>query len=183
MSDERKETLVTEIIERELVMFQSVKSREPSLCQERPESFRLMRRMTHSVLSEKFLESYLDDLKKAEEKGRNLMTEKYGLMEGSIPLINLDERVREIVAAEGAWRREVAAVFPRTVLPDGHQSFCAYLRGELMTYSGSSLHAYLECVHEAKAAGRNLVRERYDHLMQMLGHGSLEEYEAGLSAA
>ncbi|NJB69145.1 hypothetical protein GGQ74_002842 [Desulfobaculum xiamenense] len=183
MTEERREALVEDIIERELRMFLAVKTRGgKSLCQERPESFRIMREMTHGVLSEAVLESYLGDLVRAEEAGRNFMTEKYALMDDLIPAINTDPRIRVIVEAEADWRDEVSAQFPRTVQRDGRESFCLYLRCELQTYSPATLTAYAALVDAARNEGRNLVRERYEILMRKLGYGSLEACEAQLAA-
>ena len=183
MTEERRKALVEEIIERELDMFLAVKNRGgTSHCQERPESFRLMREITHAVLSEAFLESYRNDLLCAEEQGRNFMTEKYALMEALIPPLSADPRIKNLVAAEGAWRDEVAAQFPKSVQPEGHQSFCLYLGCELQTYSHATRTAYADCVDTARREGRNLVRERYELLMRKLDYESLETCEAGLTA-
>lgn len=182
MVQQPRETLVNDIIEHELKMFLAVNNRGgTSLCQERPESFRLMREITHGVLSGVFLKSYLDDLKTAGEEGRNLMTEKYALMEGLIPPLSNSPVIRDIVVAEGEWRKEVAAQFPKSVHPDGHDSFCLYLGCELQTYSPATLDAYRECVETARREYRNLVRERYEMLMRKLGHESLAACEAGIA--
>ena len=72
---ENREELLNKIIEIELRMFEQVRTSEPSLCKDRPETFKVMRGMTHSVLSTETLESYLGDLYKAKAEGRNLLTE------------------------------------------------------------------------------------------------------------
>ncbi|SKA67179.1 DUF4125 family protein [Desulfobaculum bizertense] len=183
MTEARKNELVKDIIEHELKMFLAVNNAGgTSVCQEHPDSFRVMREMTHAVMNEAFLESYLNDLKEAEKAGRNLMTEKYALMGGQIPPLNDDEMLRNIVVVEGTWRRQVAERFPRSVQPEGHQGFCLYLGSELQTYSRKSLMLYEECMNAARKEGRNLVQERYEILMQKLGYGSLEQCEAKLAA-
>lgn len=183
MTQSSREALISTIIDRELGMFLAVRNRDgASLCQERPESFRIMREITHGVLSEAFLASYLCDLEQAGGNGRNLMTEKYALMEGLIPLLSDAPSIREIVRAESEWRKEVATQFPRSVQPDGHESFCRYLGSELQTYSATTLAAYVECVEAAHREHRNLVRERYELLMRKLGYESLTKCEAVLKA-
>lgn len=158
MAEERRAQYLHEIIELELSMFLAVKNEEGiSECQEHPESFRVMREMTHGVLSNAFLESYLKDLKCAEAAGRNLMTEKYALMASKIPGLHNTPMVREIVVIEGSWRTEVAKCFPRSVHPEGHQSFCQYFNSELQTYSDATLSAYSDCIEAALQQGRNLV--------------------------
>jgi hypothetical protein len=182
MNEQYRETLINGIIERELEMFLAVKNRGgTSQCQERPESFRLMREISHGVLSDAFLESYLADLKAAAEQGRNFMTEKYALMERLIPPLSDSPVIRDIVVAEGEWRKEVAAQFPRCIHPDGHAGFCLYLGSELQTYSPATLEAYRECVEAARRERRNLVRDRYELLMRKLGHESLAVCEANLA--
>lgn len=182
MTQRSRETLVNDIIERELEMFLAVNNRGgTSLCQERPDSFRLMREITHGVLSDDFLKSYLGDLETAGEGGRNLMTEKYALMEGLIAPLGDSSVIRDLVAAESEWRKGVAARFPKTVHPEGDEGFRLYLGCELQTYSPASLDLYRECVEEARRERRNLVRERYELLMRRLGHESLAACEAGLA--
>ncbi|WP_239057740.1 DUF4125 family protein [Pseudodesulfovibrio sp. JC047] len=59
MPENIREALIEEIIHSELDMFLAVKNQGgTSICQERPESFRLMREITHGVLSDDFLHSY-----------------------------------------------------------------------------------------------------------------------------
>ncbi|HMM38220.1 MAG TPA: DUF4125 family protein [Desulfovibrio sp.] len=176
-----RKDLLSEIIERELAMFQSVNNRGGRAdCQDMPESFRLMREITHAVLSVAFLESYGQDLRRAERDGRNFMTEKYAIMEGQIAPINPDPRIPEIADQETDWREAVAAEFPHAVEPGGSEAFRRYLRAELQTYSPGTIGAYAECVDAARREGRNLARERYDLLMSKLGFGSLAEREASV---
>jgi len=183
MTEERRKALIKEIVDRELSMFLAVRNRGgTSQCQERPESFRIMREITHDVLSNAFLESYLCDLERAEKESRNFMTEKYALMESLIPVINDTALIKKIVGAESEWRKEVAVQFPRSVHPDGHDGFCLYLGCELQTYSAATLAAYLDCVEATRQEHHNLVRERYELLMRKLGHESLTQCEANLAA-
>lgn len=183
MPENTHENLINEIIDLELYMFLAVKNQGgTSMCQERPESFRIMREITHGVLSEDFLRSYRNDLQRAKEYGRNFMTEKYALMDQLIPSISTDPRIKEIVAVESTWRKEVAQKFPQTIHPDGHKSFCRYLGCELETYSTSTMNAYEICVKNAQKEKQNLVQERYELLMVKLGHGSLINCESNLTA-
>lgn len=174
--------LLAEVIERELAMFQHVNSRGGRAeCQDMPESFRLMREVTHAVLSDAFLESYLQDLRRADQDGRNFMTEKYAVMEGQLAPFNPDPRIPEIADTEAGWRETVAAAFPHTVEQDDHEDFRRYLRAELQTYSPGTIGAYAACLDAARREGRNLARERYDFLMGKLGFGSLAEREAAFT--
>ncbi len=80
--------LAEEVVSLELEMFLNVRPLIPSLCQERPETFKLMRRASHSTLSANTLKSYLADLIRANEEGRNLLAEKYARMDDLMPRTN-----------------------------------------------------------------------------------------------
>lgn len=175
MTIDRREALVEDIVQAELAMFLTVRNRGGvSPCQELPGTFRIMREMTHGVLSVPFLEAYRDDLHRAAECGRNLMTEKYALMEGLLQTKAVDPRIETIVSIESAWRAEVAAQHPGIIGADGEEGFRRYLGCELQTYSPETLTAYADCVETARREGRNLVLERYDLLMRKLGHAPLQ---------
>lgn len=81
-------------------MFQKVRTIEPALCQDLPETFEIMREMNHSVLSLESLKSYLNDLNVALSKKRNLLTEKYARMNNTIPPLNNNPLIKEIVSIE-----------------------------------------------------------------------------------
>lgn len=179
-----REEMLAEVVERELAMFLEVRNRGGRAdCQEQPEAFRLMRRMTHAVLSDAFAERYLEDLRRGEAQGRNFMTEKYAVMEGQIAPFNPDPRIPKITRSECAWRDAVAAAYPHVVEPDGGDAFRRYLFAELQTYSAATIGAYADCVAAAQREDRNLVGERYELLMRQLGFGSLAEREAAFRGA
>lgn len=176
--------LLVEVVELELGMFQRVHNRGGRAdCQERPEAFRLMREITHAVLSDAFVESYAQDLRRGEAEGRNFMTEKYAVMEGQITPFNPDPRIPDIARTESAWRDAVASDFPHVVAPDGGDAFRRYLFAELQTYSSATIAAYADCVAAARREGRNLAMERYELLMRKLDFGSLAQREAAIREA
>ena len=172
---EHKE-LVNNIIEIELDMFQRVRTAEPSLCKDQPETFKAMRGMTHSVLSTETLESYLDDLQKAKAKGRNLLTEKYARMDNRIPPLKTNPIIDNIVKLESCWMRELSEKYPHS-FKGGSGSFQVYLSSELETYSDETLMLYFEDVSKAQREGRNLAEERYTKLFQQIGYSSIAEVE------
>ena len=172
-----RSALVEEIVEREWNMMSAVVSDGRSLCQERPGTFRAMREMSHSVLSRDTLASYLGDLENAHVDGRNLVTEKYARMEGQIPPLSECPLIPRIVAIESAWMKELCAAFPLT-FQAAVSSFAAYESCELETYSDTTLTLLYRDVLAAREMGRNLVRERYEHLFGKLGQGTLVEVEA-----
>jgi hypothetical protein len=146
-----KEELIGRIVTIELAMFSRVKAVEPAACQQMPETFRTMRRMSHSALSTDTLASYLQDLQSAVTQGRNLVTEKYARMDNLIPPINRNPLIKSIVALESFWLRDLHERFPLAVRCDGR--FEVYALGELETYSDQTLALYFRDVESAVEAG------------------------------
>jgi len=171
-----REELLDNIIKFELDMFEQVRTTEPSLCKDRPETFRVMRGMTHSVLSTNTLQSYLGDLQKAKAEGRNLLTEKYARMDNRIPPLKTNRFIDGIVKLESRWMSELSQKYPRS-FKGGPGSFGVYLSSELETYSDETLRLYFGDASEAEKEGRNLAEERYTKLAQQIGYGSIDEME------
>ncbi len=73
------EQLMKQIIDMEWDFFQSTSNEGgPASCQEDHDTFVIMRSAQFSCFTEELLESYYQDLCRAKEEGRNLITEKYG---------------------------------------------------------------------------------------------------------
>ena len=184
-----KEYLIEKILELELNMFLNVPSRFPASCQENPDAFRLYRRVQFSVWSEDTLQSYLDDLSQAKEKGDNLMTLKYARMENRIPPLNENPIIDRIVQMELEAQREMLSRYPNLLgqgrpLEDdrpGVTSFRTYLRGELETYSDRTLERLCRDIQQARDKGENRAQQQYTHLVRNLGYDSIDEVEEGLS--
>ena len=175
---ERREGLLLEIIERELVMFLATPNEGGAAsCQQSPDGFRLTRRMAHEPLSLATLESYVEDLRRAERLGRNFMIEKYARMDNRIPPLQDNPRIGEIVAAESAFMREAAVRFPAVITSGGEGQFENYLRCELETLSPATLDLYAEDMRRAAGEHRNPVEERYRRLARLMGRDSLEAME------
>jgi hypothetical protein len=172
---QEKESLIEKILEIEIEMFKKVSTREPSLCKERPNTFKAMRRMGHSVLNLQTLNSYLEDLEKAKNEGRNLMTEKYARMDNKIIPIKRNRAIDSIVEIESNWMKNLSYKYPYTFR--GSNDFSHYLRCELETYSDKTLYLYLRDVSQAENTGRNLIEESYTRLFQQLYHKSIAEAE------
>ena len=178
-----KETLMEQIIERELAMFLATPNEGgPSACQTRPQSFRLMRWMNHCTHDTATLESYLHDLEEAERNGRNVMIEKYARMDDRIPPLSHNPLLDIIAEAETAFLSEAAASYPHAIRQNGDGAFRLYLRCELETLSDRTLECYAEELARARREGRNPAVERYDRLWKRLGEGSLADYENKLAA-
>lgn len=174
-----RETLLYEIIERELVMFLATPNEGGTAqCQMHPDAFRTMRRMTHCIHDEETLASYLRDLRLAADTGRNFMIEKYARMDNRLPPLSSSPLLDEIADAETAFLEEAAARFPKVIQRNGGNFFRHYLRCELETLSDATLELYAAEIRRARAEGRNLAEERHRFLLRLLGKGTLEECEA-----
>lgn len=178
-----REELLREIIERELAMFLATPNDGGvAACQERPDSFRIMRRMAHEGLGDATLASYVEDLRRAARQGRNFMVEKYARMDNLLPPLSESPLLDEIVDAEAAFSREAAARYPRIIRPGGQERFRAYLRCELETLSPATLERYAADMRRARLEGRNPAIDRYECLARLLGRGSLAVMEGSAHA-
>ena len=160
MQKQNRKKVIEEIIAFELDMFQRVKTAEPSACQENKNTFKVMRRMTHSVLSIDTLKSYLADLKKAIKEGRNLCTEKYARMDNLIPPLKHNPIIDRITEIETSMMKNFSKNHPN-IFGGGIANFKNYLRSELETYSDNTLSLYLKDIITAQEQKRNLAEERY----------------------
>ncbi len=191
-----REQLLTAIIGLEERMFRAVKSSSPSACQQHLRTFAIMRRMSHCVLSDETLSSYLQDLQSAFEPAgatgcciapslselnapsgtelrRNFFNEKYARIEGLIPPLKQSPVIDEIVAIESVWFHDLQGRFPKLLHSSG--AFESYERAELETYSDRTLDLYAVDLRSAAEQGRNMVEERYRNLYSVLGLGTLEK--------
>lgn len=196
----RKENM-DRIIAIETEMFTSMKTAEPISAESLP-GFKKMRWMTYSVLSDETLAAWCEDLEQAKADGRNIMTEKYLMIAGEMPLpgqeeecgcavispkveglkqkICADEDICDIVEIENRWQEEIAGKYPKSVRrePDGGKNFMHYLMCELHTWTPAAVRLYHRDVKDAADSGRNLAEERYDNLYASIGKGSLHEADA-----
>ena len=181
--DEEKERLIEKIVDRELEMFMATPNEGgTSVCQTRPNSFRVMRWMNHCTHDVATLESYLNDLEEAVISGRNFMIEKYARMDDRIPPLSHNPLLDVIADAESTFLSEAAASYPHAIRQNGDGAFRLYLRCELETLSDRTLECYAEELARARREGRNPAVERYDRLWKRLGEGSLADYENKLAA-
>lgn len=186
-----RDKLIQEILQTELEMFLSVQAREPVSCQQDPEGFRVNRAAQFSVWSEQTLASYRQDLERAVEQGRNLMTLKYARMEDLIPKLHDDILVNnlidQIVMIQVGWQKEMMARYPYLMkrgrpLDDEEKvlrttSFVKYLRGELETYSSDTLAHLYRDVTESQANEQNMTQSIYENLVKSHGYASIEDAE------
>ncbi|MBC7247597.1 MAG: DUF4125 family protein [Actinobacteria bacterium] len=178
---ERREELITQIIELEWEMFRAVPAEERSaVCQEDEETFRIVRIAGFLTWSDATLASYLLDLKMAKSAGRNLMTEKYALMQGLInpPNPEHDNIINRIVRKECEWAEEFLRNNPGATLvrpihasedASGVVSSETYSRCELQTYSSRTLDYYYSDTLNMAARRENRVALAVRYMQAMSG--------------
>lgn len=194
------------IIELEWEMFSSVTNAGgPASCQNDLHTFQIMRRSQVQTWSPALLQSYMEDLDRAQRAGVNLMTQKYArMMEYTHPdeyeqikdqLPFVDEQtiglIDEIIVIHLQWEQELSTRFPylraQGRLADHasdssyHTSIATYLRSELLTLSPSSIEIYYHDTIQARDNGINLAEENLLYIVRAYGHSTLEDADKRLS--
>ena len=147
------------------------------------------------------LKSYIRDFHRANDKGWNLITEKYARMmestaslryaqiKDSLPKLPSvkKEIIEEIVKIQVEWMEEFAEEYP--ALADNARSihtyednpfdtsYETYLRGELGTYSDKMLELYGRYVVDYARTGRNLTYAIMENSVKMYGYKDIDEAE------
>lgn len=198
----KPETTKEKIAAIEWEMFQRVRNEGGRAdCQNRPDTFKIMRLAQFSAWPEELAQSYLEDLRKALQNDRNLPMEKYArMMESTAPeeyekfrdvLPPVSDRSKEIIAEctsmEVAWMEEYARRYPH--LSAGNRalhsredspydtSFETYERCELMTYSEHTLELYLTFLRGLKEKGQNLALLTMTSMVRQYGYKDLDDAE------
>ncbi len=200
------EKMVEEVIELEWKAFDQVENMGGrASCQNDYGTFLIMRKSQYLSWPKPLLYSYLDDFHKANERGWNLMTEKYGrMMEHTDPnhYKNLEpyfrkhtkrdrDLVDQLVEIQVAWMESFAIEYPcmagnarlirssqDTLLETSYET---YLRGELMTYSQRTLKRYGKFILELVQSEGNLAKVIMTQTALLYGYESLEDAERKLS--
>lgn len=194
--------IIDKIVELEWRQFDKVKNEGGRAdCQDDFGTFSIMRKSQYMTWSEELLNSYCCDLVEAENKGWNLIMEKYARMmkstvpdryaelEKDLPVLS-DERIaiqEEIVRIQVAWMEEFAEAFPKMAgnarsihtYEDNeyNTSYETYLRGELSTYSESTFVLYGRFIAELLQNNKNLAFETMSNTAKLYGYKSLEDAE------
>jgi hypothetical protein len=200
--------LVEEIVTAEWNQFQQVNNEGgPANCQGNWPTFFQMRASQFMTWTRPLLESYRNDLAGAEASGRNLLTEKYGLMMASTDpnyfLENLEpymphlramriEQQETIIEQQVSWADDFRTRYPRLggamrLLRTSEDTFTetsfeTYLRAELSTYSQETLDLYDERISSLREEGRNITEMTITNTVHLGGFATLEEAEAAQGA-
>ncbi len=185
----QKQSLINKILNIEWAMFQGVKGETPSSCQRMPGKFRKIRGSIFRVWSTETLESYLHDLKDAQRKNRNLLTEKYARMDNRIPPLRNNPLIEEIVKIETRWQEELRHSYPTvfevmcrtTNMASDGSNFSIYLKCEVETYSDKTIALYFKKVKEAQKADINLTIKSLEILLKEGGFSNITHAERYLA--
>ena len=182
-----KKTIIAQIVEVEERLFLAVPAAGRPACRENLEGFRLHRRVQFLPWSVATLKSYLNDILRAEIGGKNPMTLKYSRMDGALEAMSENPLIDKIVKEFVLWQKELFREIPTIMagsrpveLKEGQPDvtdFTTYLRGELETYSDSTLSLLWEDVQRAVLAGESMSRETYEALAVANGYSSLAATE------
>ena len=197
--------LIHKIIKLEWDEFQGVHNEGGrASCQDDWENFYIFRSCQFEAWSEELLRSYYCDLLLAEEKNWNLLTEKYArMMESTAPeeyeklrdkLPPISEHkymlIDKIVQIQVQWEAEFCKSFPKLAGQgrpinsaedqDAITSFETYLKGELKTYSESTIKLYYEYVERLKDEEKNISLMIMENTVRAQGYDSMESAEKSI---
>ena len=177
----KKQPLIDEILKIELSMIIAVQAQEESNVLENISTFKVVRECGFELWSIQALQSYLNDLKNAQQKGVNLMELKYARMDNLIPSFNPNPIIDYIIKIESIWDKRTKAKYPnifKESISDKDESdtrFASYLRAEHETLSNSTLSYYYINLLKAVREDRNLVEECLTSIFKGIGYQSLAE--------
>ncbi len=198
--------IVEKIIELEWKQFDKVQNEGGRAgCQDDYETFCIMRKSQYLTWPELLQESFYKDLVFAQEKGWNLIMEKYARMMEStapekykemaneLPVLN-EERVviqEEIIKIQINWMEEFASQYPkmagnaRRIYTEEDTPFSTsyetYLRGELGTYSEITFILYGKFITDLLKENRNLAYEIMENTAKLYGYETIEAAEQALA--
>lgn len=200
-----KKKLIEKIVALEWKAFDKVENQGGrASCQDDYETFSIMRKSQYMLWSNEMLESFIADFETANERGWNLITEKYGRMEestapeeyekikDSMPPVSDEKKqiIEAIVAIQVGMMEEFAKEYPKAAGEARsihtsedtpyNTSYETYLRGEISTYSDATLSLYGRFVADCAANGRNIAAETIGNSALLYGYSSLDDMESKL---
>ena len=201
------EDIIESIIQMEWEFFDKVENEGGrASCQDNWETFSKMRRSQYMAWPEPLLESWKSDLVRANEEGRNPLTEKYGYMmcisdpEGNeetalrLPSVSPEkiEAARRIVDRLIPQNEVFRAKYPRISgrgrplrtseePAAGWTSIETYELGELWTYSQKTLELFEANLDAFEKEGKSYPETVVENGLKLRGFLSLEQAEAILA--
>lgn len=201
-----KEELVAQIVLLEWKAFDQVQNEGGrASCQNDWDTFQVMRTSQYLTWNRELLESYREDFLMADQRGWNLITEKYGrMMESTAPLEYekikdsfpvLDEKrkllMEEIIRIQVGWMEEFVKTYPnlgknaRRIHTYEDQpwdtSYETYLRGEISTYSEKTIVLYGRFIVDISNHNDNLAKMIMLQTVKLYGYKTLEDGEKYLT--
>ncbi len=203
--EEYKKKLIGKIVALEWKAFDKVENQGGrASCQDDYETFSIMIKSQYMLWSREMLESFIGDFESANARGWNLITEKYGKMEestapdeyakiaDSMPPVSDEKKqiIEAIVANQVGMMEEFAKEYPKAAGEARsihtsedtpyNTSYETYLRGEISTYSDTTLSLYGRFVADCAATGRNIAAETIGNSALLYGYASLDDMESKL---
>lgn len=194
--------IIEQIVDLEWKQFDKVKNEGGrASCQDDFVTFSVMRKSQYMTWNEELLSSYRRDLMDANDRGWNLIMEKYARMmksttpekyaelEAELPTLN-EQRIaiqEEIIKIQVAWMEEFARKYPKMADnarsihtsedTEYNTSYETYLRGELGTYSDDTFVLYGRFITALMQSGKNLAYETMTNTAKLYGYESVEDAE------
>ncbi len=200
-----KAALIDELVRLEWEAFDKVVNEGGRAdCQDDFNTFTIMRTSQYYNWTEEMLKSYIIDFHRANDRGWNLVTEKYGRMmestaphryqemKESFPVIPKEKKqiIEEIVKIQVSWMEEFAEEYPKAASnarsihtyedTPFNTSYETYLRGEISTYSDDTLELYGRFIASLCKEGFNLAEMTMYNTALLYGYDSLEDLESKL---
>ena len=202
----QKEEKIKNIIALEWEAFDQVENEGGrASCQNNWKTFEIMRKSQYLTWTLELLQSYEKDLLEAKQKGRNLITEKYGrMMESTAPEkyeelkayfpVLSPERIQiqeAIIGIQVGWMEEFAAQYPQLSHmarlihtqedEEWDTSYETYLRGEISTYSEDTIQLYGRFIAALSRENQNLAKLTIQNTVWLYGYKSLEDAQEFMS--
>ena len=173
--------------------------------EEKEKTFMIMRKSQFELWPEELLYSYLDDLKRAEQNGWNLITEKYArileytdfvqyqYIEHMIPKVpkETEDIIDMIIVIQSLWMQQFEKQYPR--LAEAAKSIEVYeneandvsyeamLKCELMTYSANTIMLYANMIISYKKRNVNYIRKMMEITCKYYNYTIIDEAERNLT--
>lgn len=202
LENKTKEQLIDMIIDLEWQAFDKVENIGGRAdCQDDLGTFTIMRKSQYLTWPKELLLSFIKDFQSANQKGWNLITEKYArMMQSTNPMEYQDIAhklpvlsdaqltiIDEIVAIQVAWMEAFSKEYPnlaknsRSIHTSDdtpyNTSYETYLRGELSTYSPETLKLYGSFIVKLAKSGENLAKLTMTNTTMLYGYDSIDEAE------